>query len=146
MKPQTMRKVRQFHHYLGIFFAPAIFFFAATGSYQVFRLQQASGWGGAEPPAAMAFMASVHTDQARPKIEAPKPAEARRPIDPARAAERDARKRRTLPLKIFTLLMGIALMLSSLLGVVIALNIASMRRASVMLLVAGSVLPLLLLA
>ena len=148
MTPQTMRKVRQFHLYIGIFFTPAILFFAISGGLQTFRLQQSSGWGGAEPPAWMAWMASVHVDQRKLVAEPAKPLEAakpRPPADPAKDAERAARKKATLPMKIFTVAVAIALVLSSLLGAIIALNMKSTRRVAMVMLAAGTIVPLLLL-
>ena len=59
MNAQTMRRIRQLHLYIGVFFLPAILFFAISGGLQAFRLQQASGWDGAPPPA---WMGSVHID------------------------------------------------------------------------------------
>jgi hypothetical protein len=51
MNAKTMRRIRQLHLYIGVFFLPAILFFAISGGLQAFRLQQASGWDGAPPPA-----------------------------------------------------------------------------------------------
>ncbi|MEY2882651.1 MAG: hypothetical protein RL490_375 [Pseudomonadota bacterium] len=147
MTPQTMRKLRQFHHYIGVFLAPAILFFALSGGLQTFRLQQASGWDGAPPPVWMAWMASVHIDQAKLRAEPEKKPEAKKPpMDPAKLAERAARKQAVLPMKIFTALVAAGLFLSTLLGVAIALSIRSMRRISIIMLIAGSVVPILLLA
>jgi hypothetical protein len=143
-----MRKIRQIHLYIGVFFTPAILFFAISGGLQTFRLQQASGWDGAPPPVWMAWMASVHIDQAKLKPETDKKPEAAKPkppADPAQLAERAARKAAALPMKIFTAALAIALGLSSLLGAVIALNMRSTRRVAAVMLVAGALVPILLL-
>ena len=150
MNAQTMRRIRQLHLYIGVFFLPAILFFAISGGLQSFRLQQASGWDGAPPPAWMAWMASVHIDQSVPQAEPPKkPAEAKPaakpPADPAKEAERAARKRAALPMKIFTAALAAALALSALLGGAIALNSRATRRTAVLMLVAGTSVPLALL-
>jgi hypothetical protein len=148
MNAATMRKLRQFHLYIGVFFAPAILFFAISGGLQTFRLQQASGWDGAPPPQWMAAMGSVHIDQRLPGVEADKKPEAAKPkapIDPAKAAERKARAQKTLPMKIFTAALATALALSTLLGAAIALSMKSTRRVSLIMLVAGAVLPIILL-
>ena len=146
MTPQAMRKVRQFHLYIGVFFTPAILFFAISGGLQTFRLQQESGWGGAPAPAWITWIASVHTDQAGPRDEKkPEAGKPRPPIDPARAAERAARQQAVLPMKIFTVLLAVALTLSSLLGAVIAINMRATRRVAIVMLVAGSLLPILLI-
>jgi hypothetical protein len=151
MTPQTMRKVRQFHLYIGIFFTPAILFFAISGGLQSFRLQQASGWGGAPPPAWMAWMGSVHIDQRKPVAEPAKlpgageAAKPKPPADPAKDAERAAKMKAAMPMKIFTAALAIALVLSSLLGAIIALNMKSTRRVSMVMLAAGAIVPLVLL-
>ena len=146
MTPATMRKLRQFHLYIGVFFAPAILFFAISGGLQAFRLQQASGWDGAPPPQWMAWMGSVHIDQRKPVAE---PAEAKKPpspVDPVKAAERNAKAAKALPMKIFTAALAAALAFSVLLGAAIALSMKSTRRVATIMLVAGAVLPIMLLA
>ena len=147
MNAQTMRRIRQLHLYIGVFFLPAILFFAISGGLQAFRLQQASGWDGAPPPAWMAWMGSVHIDQTVPRAEPPKQpaAAAKAPADPAKEAERAARKRAALPMKIFTAVLAAALALSALLGAAIALNSRATRRTAVLMLVAGTAVPLALL-
>ena len=144
MRPQTVRKLRQLHLYTGVFFAPAILFFAVSGGLQTFRLQQSSGWGGAAAPQWIAWMASIHTDQAKfvakPESGKPKP-----PVDPAKAGARAAHQQAVLPMKIFTVMVATALSLSALLGAVIALSMRGTRRVSALMLLAGSVLPLVLL-
>lgn len=147
MNPKTMRRLRQLHLYVGVFFAPAILFFAISGGLQSFRLQQASGWDGAPPPQWMAVMGSVHIDQRlpdaqpeqKPGAQAPKPA-----VDPAKLAERKAKAQKALPMKIFTAALGAALALATLLGAAIAITMKSTRRVSLLMLAAGAVVPILL--
>ncbi len=146
MKPATMRKLRQFHLYIGVFFAPAILFFAISGGLQTFRLQQASGWDGAPPPQWMAWVASVHVDQRKLVAEPEAAKKAPAPVDPAKLAERKAKAAKALPMKIFTAALATALAFSVLLGAAIALSMKSTRRVATIMLVTGSVLPLLLLA
>jgi uncharacterized iron-regulated membrane protein len=148
MSPNTMRQLRRWHLYLGVFFAPAIFFFALSGALQTFRLQEDKGWGGA-PPGWIVWMASVHKDSSLPRERAghddhdhadgkaaePKPA----------AAPRPPQKHFTLPMKIFALLMSIGLMFSALTGAVIALYSRQTRRLAIAMLAAGVVLPIALL-
>jgi hypothetical protein len=140
-----MRKVRQFHLYIGVFFAPAILFFAISGGLQTFRLQQASGWDGAPPPQWMAWMGSVHIDQRKLVAEPAAAAKPPAPIDPAKLAERKAKAAKALPMKIFTAALAIALALSALLGIGIALGTKSTRRVSQLMLAAGALVPILLL-
>ena len=153
MRPQTMRSLRQLHHYVGVFLAPAILFFAVSGAVQTFRLGEDKGWGG-PPPAVLVWMTSVHKDQTLPRAEPPKPA----PLPKAEAAKpapdddhdhdhdhQAPRGPSPLPLKIFVVLLSLGLITSTLLGITIALNNRAMRRTSIVMLIAGTVLPLLLL-
>ncbi len=61
MKAQTMRQLRRIHHYIGVFFKPAILLFALSGALQTFRLQEEKGYGGT-PQTWIVWMASVHKD------------------------------------------------------------------------------------
>lgn len=150
MTPRTMQKIRRYHHYLGVFFAPAIFMFALSGALQTFRLQEEKGYGGT-PPGWIVWMASVHKDSRLPKPQAAH-AEDHHDGDEARPAAAAPRpmpapgpKPFTLPMKIFATLMAVGLMLSALLGVLIALNNRATRRVSIAMLAAGALLPLALL-
>ncbi|MEO9131105.1 MAG: hypothetical protein ABI240_07855 [Sphingomonas sp.] len=156
-----MRSLRQLHHYVGVFLAPAILFFAFSGAVQTFRLGEASGWGG-PPPGALVWMTSVHKDQSLPRAKPEKPAPK---ADAARATQPEAAKGAPqghddhaddhqhkggrgpspLPLKIFVIVLALGLITSTLLGITIALNNRAMRRTSIIMLIAGTALPLLLL-
>ena len=147
MKPATMRKVRQIHNYVGLFFAPMILLFALSGALQTFRLQETHDPAAPPPPRWIVWMASVHKDQQPPREE-PK----HRPAPPPGAhAEHHAppsashRLLSPLPLKIFVTTLSIGLILSTLLGITIALNNPLTRRISIILLAAGMIVPLLLL-
>ena len=149
MRPNTLRLLRRYHHYLGLFFAPMILLFAISGALQTFRLQEAKGYGGT-PPNWIVWLASVHKDQGPPrerKAEKPKPApgaaEAQKPRAEASAVA--AKRPSPLPLKIFVVLLSIALSLSTITGIVIALASRAMRRISIILLVLGTVVPIVLL-
>lgn len=151
-----MRQIRRLHHYFGVFLAPTILFFALSGALQTFRLHEAKGWGG-PPPQWLAVMGNIHKDQelshAKAKPQKPAPA----PVKPADAHDADgdhhedadhhegAAVDSALLLKIFVVLVAVGLMFSTILGVIIALNNSATRRASVTLLVAGTILPALLL-
>ncbi len=148
MKSQTLRRVRLYHLYLGVFFAPAIIFFAISGGLQTFRLQEAGGWGG-PPPQWIVWMAAAHKDQAPPRPKRPRPPEA--PGAGAPVARADTPRpgtapshRSKLPLQIFVAGLAIALALSALLGILIAVTARATRRIAIVMLLAGAVLPLLL--
>jgi hypothetical protein len=151
MRPQTLRRLRELHHYVGVFFAPAILFFALSGAVQTFRLGEAGGWGG-PPPVVLVWMTSVHKDQAlphaKPEKPAPKPDAARAKGDKDHGDDHHhegGHGPSPLPLKIFVALLALGLITSTLLGITIALTNRAMRRTSIVMLVAGTVLPLLLL-
>ena len=151
MKAQTMRRVRQYHFYLGMFFAPAILLFALSGALQTFRLQETKGYGGT-PPGWIVWMASVHKDQSLPRErrethETSRPAKpSAAPATPPRGGEdRPFARVSPLPLKIFVAVMAVGLLISAMLGIVIALTNRTMRRTAIIVLVAGTLLPLLLL-
>lgn len=148
MKAQTMRRVRQYHFYLGMFFAPAILLFALSGALQTFRLQETKGYGGT-PPRWIVWMACVHKDQSLPR-ERHDALQATKPIPLIAQAPRSGQDRpftrlAPLPLKIFVALMSLGLLASAILGIVIALTNRTMRRRSMIVLVAGAALPLVLL-
>lgn len=146
MRPNTLRLLRRYHHYLGLFFAPMILLFAISGALQTFRLQEAKGYGG-PPPNWIVWLASVHKDQGpprEPRAEKPKPAA--EAAKPRVEAPRPGPKRPSpLPLKIFVVLLSIALAISTIMGIVIALANRAMRRVSIVLLVLGTVMPIVLL-
>lgn len=152
MTPRTMQKLRRYHLYLGMFFAPAILLFSLSGALQTFRLQEEKGWGS-EPPSWIVWMASVHKDSRLPKA---KPVQAEQhehaddhdhgPEAPKAAPPPTAGKPPfKLPMQIFVTLLAIGLILSTALGIMIALNNRALRRVSAAMLAAGTVLPLLLL-
>jgi hypothetical protein len=145
MKAQTQQKLRRYHLYIGMFLAPAILFFALSGALQTFRLQEEKGWGGT-PPTWIVWLASVHKDDRLPQAKAAEADEHAKPtVKPAAPKAAQKPKPSALPFKIFAVLMSIGLMLSAVLGMVIALNNRATRRVSTIMLVAGVVVPILLL-
>jgi len=144
MTPRTMQTLRRYHLYLGMFFAPAILLFALSGALQTFRLQEEKGWGST-PPSWIVWMASVHKDSRRPKAK-PVAAGDHKPVAP-KAAPRvpEGKPPFTLPMKIFAALLAAGLFLSTVLGMLIALNNRATRRMSLTMFAAGTVLPLVLL-
>ncbi len=149
IKAQTMKQIRRVHHYIGVFFTPAILLFVVSGALQTFRLQEEKGYGRV-PPAWIVWMASVHKDSSMPRQRDESPSQRRSPVvsrsnvKPSSSPSKGQGASR-LPMKIFVVLMSIGLAVSALLGVVIALNNKATRRVSIVMLFAGAVLPLLLL-
>lgn len=168
MRPDTLRLLRRYHQYLGLFFAPWIILFAVSGALQTFRLNEAKGYGGT-PPQWMVWLSAVHKDQGPPREPRAKPnsgtlatdehdhdhaddhdhdhdhADAAPSAGASMVAARAAKRPSPLPLKIFVVLLSVSLILSSLMGIVIALANRSARRSSIVLLVLGTVTPAVLL-
>lgn len=142
MNQQTMRQIRRWHLYLGMFFAPMIFLFALSGALQTFRLQEEKGWGGT-PPGWIVMLASVHKDSKLPEARAEKPAP--KPSAGAPKAPPSPPRHFSLPMKILAVLMSVGLMFSVATGVWIALQSRITRRTSLVMLGAGVIVPVALL-
>jgi hypothetical protein len=144
MKPQTLMTLRRYHLYLGVFFAPAIILFSISGALQTFRLPEEQGWGG-PPPNWMVWVASVHKDQSPPRAATPEPPHEAAAAKPPNSLGTAAKRPSPLPLKIFVVLMAIGLLLSTLIGLTVALANARTRRTYLVIMAAGAVLPCVLL-
>jgi hypothetical protein len=159
-----MKSIRQLHFYLGVFFAPAIFFFALSGALQTFNFHESEDDGSYTAPAWIVTIASIHKDQRLPKPHkhgqpgAPAEASAGAPAasapaagsPPAEAAapphdDDQAKPHSPFPLKCFVLLLALGLMTSAGLGIYIALQGRSNRRMTWIMLGAGVLVPLGLL-
>lgn len=145
MKATTLRQIRQVHNYLAVFFAPAILFFAFTGGIQTLGLHEAHGDAPA-PPRWIAAIASLHKHQviAGPRRRPPAPKVVAQQPAARSGGDRDDHDKGGLgPLKLFVLLLSIALFVTTALGLVIALTNRASRRPSLVLTIAGVVVPLL---
>ena len=168
-----LRFLRKLHLYLGVFTAPALLFFAFTGALQTFSLHETTQGSSYKPPAWIASLAQLHKKQTtdvpvrRPRPDAPRPDVARSgalPDHPERpaakpapasappqstnlqsAASPAAKPKSHLPMKIFFLLVAVGLFLSTLTGIYMAYRYSRSRLLITGLLLAGAVLPLLLL-
>jgi hypothetical protein len=150
MKAPTSRRLRKFHHDVGLFFTPAILFFALSGALQTIGLHESHG-GGPPPQAWIRWMASVHKDQSTPRGGGSKPAQSPQKQgdhddhdDHGPATRQDAGPS-PIPMKAFVLLLSLGLITSSLLGVTIALTSPIGRGRNIAVLALGAVLPVLLL-
>src|SRR5579884_2073387 len=142
-----VRRIRQLHTYLGVFFAPSILFFAFTGSLQLFSLHEGHPGDAYQPPAWIEKLASIHKDQRLEQRHGPPPAA--RPPD-ARAERRANAPRpqakTTLALKWFFLAMSVGLMSTTLLGLYMAFQYQRNRKLIWSSLLAGVAIPALLIA
>lgn len=144
MKAQSARRLRQVHQYVGLFFTPAILFFALSGALQTL------GWhenhGGGPPPATwICWMASIHKDQRllRPDEGAGHQEDhGGRPV--RHNQERGGTQPSPVPLKVFVVLLTIGLAASSILGTIIALTNRASWRPTLAALLLGTILPVLL--
>ena len=153
---QTLKVFRQIHLYLGIFTAPALLFFALTGALQTFSLHEASRTSDYKPPTWIVTLAQLHKKQTttvpvrkpRPEFDTPKPDAAKpSPTAPVASEPRRAEPapKSHLPMKIFFLTVSLGLFLSTLTGILMAYKFNRNKVLVTGLLLAGIVVPLLLL-
>lgn len=136
-----LRLVRQLHNWVALFIAPSLIFFALTGMVQLFGLHEAEG--GYKPLPVIEKLGQVHIHQKYALRPARRPAAA--PAQPAAPAAAPPAEAAPIGLTLvkWTFLVMAA---SGGLGVWLAVSNARQRRTTLMLLAAGSILPLLALA
>ncbi|MFA5968853.1 MAG: PepSY domain-containing protein [Sphingomonas sp.] len=150
MKAQTQRRLRQYHNWLGLFFAPAIIFFALSGTMQMLGFQDRAP--GYQPPGWISLIANVHKHgmvqrPGKPRA-APSPAPKATPAPEKKPAEtgHDDHEEAGLGLfKLFATILGLLLATASVLGIFIAYASKAARRTTTMLLLAGTLVPVVLL-
>ncbi len=130
-----------------MFFAPAILFFAFSGMLQTFDFHEVER--GVAPPKWIATIAAIHKKQDFPKPRKPRPAA---PAGGAEAGKAEAAAagpaapaHSPWPLKVFVGFMSIGLIISTALGIAIALSNKQARRTAQIMLATGTVLPILML-
>jgi hypothetical protein len=135
----NLATLRLVHYYAGVFFAPTIIFFALSGVFQVFKLHETYRETPGAQGGPIAWMSQVHKESA---LIAPR-------VAPAKAPPRDgappARAERSSPFKWFAALMGVSLIGASLAGLWIAFNYPKRRKSFFTTLLAGFVIPIVLL-
>ena len=137
------RAARRLHGYVGMLIAPSVLFFAATGAVQLFSLHEAHG--GYTPPAALVTLANLHKDQVlsrpgRKRESAPAP---KRPGAGPEHREQGPKLSTTL-LKWTFLAVALGLVVSTGLGVWMALQDRRRVALNLGLLAIGVLVPLLL--
>jgi len=118
-----MKFLRRLHLYLGCFFAPLLLFFIATGWYQTLRVDRQKR--PAEAETWVDRLTSVHKDQ----------------IYPTESAAGYS----TGPFKALVVAMSAALIATVVLGIVLAFTVLRVRWPVYVSLVAGVLLPILVL-
>ena len=145
-RPRAIRwtpLLRQIHVWIGAFIAPSVLFFAFSGGVQIFRLNEPHA--GYAPPALIQKLGVLHKDQ---RFVLPR----RRPAPPpGKAATAKPEIEQAAPLaetalKWLFVLVSIGLFVSTMLGVWMALAFGRNKPLIIGLLVAGALLPVLILA
>lgn len=141
-----MQAIRQLHLYLGVFFAPALLFFAATGALQVFSLHEAHG--DYRPAPLIEKLGEVHKNQ-KFELKAHKPEKPKPPGAAVSSKPKPAEKPTplsTLALKWFFLATALGLIFSTCLGLWMGLTHLKNRALALVLLCAGAAIPVVILA
>jgi hypothetical protein len=111
--------LRRLHLYLGCLFAPALIFFAVTGSWQLYRLHDFKKSRSSSPPALVRTLSAVHMNT---HLSGKKVSE-------------------YTPLRIFFVLTAAGLVLSTVLGVIMAFKFSRGVIAPALCLFAGVAIP-----
>ncbi len=152
----TLRTIRQLHLYFGVFIAPAILFFALTGALQTFSLHETTRGSDYKPPQWAVTLGQLHKKQttefpprrpapptAVPQREPPKTVPA---ATPSKFPDTPGSKPKGhLPMKIFFLTVAIGLFNSTFSGIYMAYRYNSNKLVVTALLIAGAIIPILLL-
>jgi hypothetical protein len=118
-----MKKLRQLHLYLGALFAPVLIFFAISGAWQLFNLHHAAKDGSYVPPAAVVMLSDIHQDQHLPGTHGRSPT----------------------PLRYFMLAASVGLVLTTILGIIMAFRYSRSKGPVWMCLLAGVIVPVAIL-
>jgi hypothetical protein len=148
-RAELMMQVRRWHSYLGALIAPALLMFAITGGFQLFGLHESHG--DYRPQPLLEKFGQLHMKQTF-SAKASRPAAGGAPAKgavQAGAAPKPAAAKTVTPFKIqalkwFFLLVSAGLTISTLLGVWLALTFSRNKPVIWGLLVAGTLLPVLL--
>lgn len=143
-----LKQARQWHLYLGTFFAPSILFFALTGALQLFSLHEGHPGEAYQPPALLVKLGSLHKKQTwAEKRGGPPPGFVAGPMkrpqgEPKRGGNEGGRESMpTVILKWFFLGASVGLVVSTLLGIYMAFKFNRSRLLIWGLLVGGTAIP-----
>lgn len=148
-RPHLLILFRTIHLYVGIFTAPAILFFAFTGALQTFSLHETSRGSAYQPPRWIVVLAQLHKKQTtQVPVRRPGPGLASvTATDSKPPSQRvpDAPRHHPLPIKIFFLVVSIALVSSTFTGLYLSWKYRRDRVKMSACLCAGIVIPLVLI-
>jgi hypothetical protein len=153
-KPKTsnpalrLMLLRKLHIYISVFIAPSLLFFAGTGAFQTFRIPDRK-----DAPVLLQKLARVHRDDVFAVKPAPPPkkpeakAEGDEHAKPAAApAPKPKAKASTTAVKWYFAIVSIAILVTTILGLWMALAYHREKRLIWALLIAGAAIPMILLA
>ena len=118
-----MKKLRQYHLYLGCIFAPALILFAVSGTWQLWGKHHSLKDGSYRPPKVVSILSQIHTSQ---RIGGTNDADA-------------------IPLKIFMFAAACGLVITTVLGIIMAFRFSRSKVPVVLCLTTGVAVPILLL-
>jgi uncharacterized iron-regulated membrane protein len=158
MQVNLLQFFRKTHLYVGVFTTPAILFFALSGSLQTFSLHETTKGSAYKPPHWILVLAQVHKKQSTqvPQRKALESNEPRSNPDPRPATAAQAEQpiapppllpalHDPLPLRIFFLLVGLSLFVSTASGLYLAWKYRRDRVVIAVLLLAGILIPIALM-
>jgi ABC-type nitrate/sulfonate/bicarbonate transport system permease component len=118
-----VRLLRTLHLYLGCLFAPILIFFAITGSWQIFDWHRSDkAPGGYRAPQTLAVLSAIHKDAHMPETKRSSPA----------------------PLRYFMFAAAVGLVLTTLLGVIMAYRFSGKPLVASICLLFGLLFPAVL--
>ncbi len=140
--------LRKLHIYVSMFVAPSLLFFAFSGAFQTFRIPDRK-----DAPVLLQKLARVHRDDIFALKPAPPPqkpeakAEADEHAKPAAApAPKPKAKTSTTAVKVFFVTVSIGMLFSTVIGIWMGLAYSREKRLLWGLLIAGAVIPAILLS
>ena len=139
--------IRRLHTYMGALIAPSVLFVATTGAMQLYHVHESHG--DYHAPVMIRSLSAIHQDQTyapppeKPDAAAAPGGQARQPSGPA---PDEPTPISTTLLKAFDLMVAAGLIVSTLMGVWMAVTFGRRKRLIWALLVLGAVLPIAILA
>jgi len=143
-----LKFIRNFHLYSGLFFTPAIIFFAVSGALQTFGLHE-NREGVYTAPEWIAAIAEVHKNQRLHQVlpDKPPPTDVKEVTSekqqkaPSSSIKRGTKRPKSFLLQIFIVLMSTGLIASALTGIYMAFKFKRNTKLIVLLLSAGTLVP-----